>query len=910
MKKRLASFVIPALLIMGVIISLSIAISAEDRFTPKASMTMGESLVFNIYLPVSEKITDVTLDGENVIISSLQKKDGYYHIPVALDAKDARRDINLTVGFSEEDDLDFRFSAIDYAEKLILGDESATVKALARDMLAYIDSAAVYAGAEPDARIAELLSGYEPEFCPDSAVNAMEGLWAATFVIKSSPSLRLYPQEGYSVSDFSFIDEEGIFTVKEGTDHYGRYIDIKAPVYAISEIFAYTLRGGTSVCRYNLASYCEFAENDYKGENKADILALVRNLYRYSKSASAYRTEVIQASCSHNYTAEVIKGATATEKGIMGYTCPKCSHTYEAEIPTTLKVLAIGNSFSQDAMQHLYLVAKDAGIENVVLGNLYKGGCSLATHRKNMTENLEDYTFYISSPEAGGMITEGTNRTAYHAITYTDWDYITLQQASTTSGLPDKYGDLAAVMDYVNANKTSDAELLWHMTWAYQSNSTHSGFANYGNNQMTMYNGIVSAVNQNIISNDGFSLIIPSGTAVQNLRTSTIGDNLTRDGYHLSYGIGRYTASLTWIAAITGYDIDKITATPSAYPEVAKNLDIIKDAVKNAIANPLSVTESSYPPSDSTADTGFFELSAEDRSYLTSRGFDPDCYRVLEISPIYNAYYNSSSSTNYSSYEVADSGNNQYMKWWTTQVFSKSELKNGTVIRLDSGYKYRPEGWINMQKNSKRPATTTDDAIVVSEEWWSGYNYRAFNVGKSNSSAFTEEEYNAYASGEKSLGLKLYVPLAKRAELTDEDRAYLTSLGLNPEEYKLLDFSFTVNSYYNSDSSNPSKLQTTGSNAVKYVATEILTKYDLTSGSVIRLMDTSSYKYRPEGWITLDTRNSVRPTEVKEEVVTVTGAWWGSYSYRAFNICYINATESDPATAATAEAIRIYVKIV
>lgn len=256
-----------------------------------------------------------------------------------------------------------------------------------------------------------------------------------------------------------------------------------------------------------------------------------------------------------------------------------------------LKVLAVGNSFSVDAMQHLYLVAKDAGIEEILLGNLYIGGCSLDTHNANMVDDLGKYTFYVSSEEAGGMVVEGENRTAKYGITYADWDYITVQQASNQSGLPEKYSKLNDVIEYITANETSNAKLLWHETWAYQSDSAHPGFANYGNSQENMYRAIVNTITKVISPNDALCGIIPSGTAIQNLRTTALGDNLTRDGFHLSLGIGRYTAALTWLAAITGVDVSSVSAVPEAYPEVLEWLDDIKCAVKCAIERPLDITE-------------------------------------------------------------------------------------------------------------------------------------------------------------------------------------------------------------------------------------------------------------------------------------------------------------------------------
>ena len=43
------------------------------------------------------------------------------------------------------------------------------------------------------------------------------------------------------------------------------------------------------------------------------------------------------------------------------------------------KVLAIGNSFSEDATHFLHQICESSGIENEVV-NLYVGGCSLERH--------------------------------------------------------------------------------------------------------------------------------------------------------------------------------------------------------------------------------------------------------------------------------------------------------------------------------------------------------------------------------------------------------------------------------------------------------------------------------------------------------------------------------------------------
>ena len=58
-----------------------------------------------------------------------------------------------------------------------------------------------------------------------------------------------------------------------------------------------------------------------------------------------------------------------------------------------LRILTIGNSFSDDTMQYVYQIAKALGIEKVELGNLYIGGCTLDTHATNARGDLPAYEY-------------------------------------------------------------------------------------------------------------------------------------------------------------------------------------------------------------------------------------------------------------------------------------------------------------------------------------------------------------------------------------------------------------------------------------------------------------------------------------------------------------------------------------
>ena len=265
------------------------------------------------------------------------------------------------------------------------------------------------------------------------------------------------------------------------------------------------------------------------------------------------------------------------------------SDSYEAvaSVRRSLKILAIGNSFSVDAMRnHLYDVLKSADYDQVILGNLYVGGCSLDMHWNYINGKQGAYEFHKNDDNGKWVKYDGYQ--ALTALQEENWDVITVQQVSGNSGMPDTFGNLQNIVDWVNQYKTNpDAKVLWHMTWAYQQDSTHESFPNYNSDQMTMYNAIVDTVQNTVLNTEGIDGVIPSGTAIQNLR-GALGDNLTADGYHLADNHGDYTAALTWYAAITGESLDKVTYAPNA---VTNDVFNIKRAVGRAVINPYEVSD-------------------------------------------------------------------------------------------------------------------------------------------------------------------------------------------------------------------------------------------------------------------------------------------------------------------------------
>jgi len=219
-----------------------------------------------------------------------------------------------------------------------------------------------------------------------------------------------------------------------------------------------------------------------------------------------------------------------------------------------IKLLSIGNSFSQDAQKWLFPIAA-AGSTEMVCVNLYIGGCSLETHY-NMLQSGEaayDYEIngvfvrHISLPEA---------------LASENWDIITLQQASHDSGMYETYQPyLTELAAYVRKTCPS-AKLYFHQTWAYDVESDHPAFVRYEYNQQQMYDRLTAAACQAAESID--VPVIPVGEVIQALRQQNLPVSLVRDGFHLSLGYGRYAAAATWYITVLGGTITDNTFLPPA----------------------------------------------------------------------------------------------------------------------------------------------------------------------------------------------------------------------------------------------------------------------------------------------------------------------------------------------------------
>lgn len=269
----------------------------------------------------------------------------------------------------------------------------------------------------------------------------------------------------------------------------------------------------------------------------------------------------------------------------------------------TLKLLAITSSFGKNTTDFLYDIAIAEGCTDVVVGRLYGSGCTLSMHVENAQTNANYYQYTKNN---SGRWDQMESIPMSYGLKDEDWDIIFVQQSAGQAGNEITYGDyLDQLMEYIHANKTNPkARFVWNMTWAYQSDCTQDVFVDrFQSNQMLMYNSIVDVTNNKIVPRTDIDRIIPSGTVIQNARTSVIGDTLCRDTYHLD-NLGGIMVAYGLYSVLTGHELTEInldTATCKigisggdalrrALTDTEKA--IIIESVNNAIKNPFAITQS------------------------------------------------------------------------------------------------------------------------------------------------------------------------------------------------------------------------------------------------------------------------------------------------------------------------------
>ena len=217
----------------------------------------------------------------------------------------------------------------------------------------------------------------------------------------------------------------------------------------------------------------------------------------------------------------------------------------------TLKVLLIGNSYSQNLTNRLGTLLEHSGIDQSKLNVSYVmiGGATLETWWNSYSAGSS----YSLTRQAGTITMPITSGSLANLLSQ-DWDIIVLQQYNTSSNYSTYNPYLTNLMKAIRTNcSNSRLSIVANIVWSWAESYSRSSAELH-------WSGIIEATKQMVIK-DGIDVLIPSGTAIQNARDTSlglIGNELTRDGIHLIPGIGEYIAACAFFQSI----ISPVFGTP------------------------------------------------------------------------------------------------------------------------------------------------------------------------------------------------------------------------------------------------------------------------------------------------------------------------------------------------------------
>ena len=223
-----------------------------------------------------------------------------------------------------------------------------------------------------------------------------------------------------------------------------------------------------------------------------------------------------------------------------------------------LKVLDIGNSYTQDAQTYLPQIIKASGIDtDFSLYRAFRPSASFKTWVDCWNDaDTESYSIdfcagtVINGISGYGSVTDGTLfRKALQSV---KWDIILIHQVSTYSNdysLWEGDGAGGYLQELIRIIKVTNpqATIGYLMTHSYRG----SYWANSEGSSLLRWRNTAEATKQ-LKQEYGIDFIIPYGTAVQNLRASSLNDTyeFSEDGTHMGAGLGDYVAGCCYFESL------------------------------------------------------------------------------------------------------------------------------------------------------------------------------------------------------------------------------------------------------------------------------------------------------------------------------------------------------------------------
>ncbi len=168
----------------------------------------------------------------------------------------------------------------------------------------------------------------------------------------------------------------------------------------------------------------------------------------------------------------------------------------------SLRILTIGNSFTDSLTRYFQSVADSAGCR-LVFDRANFGGCELERHWS-----------YIAAEEASPICRIYQGGRKLRDILARGWDIVTIQQASHQSWRPESFQPFASNIFHYVRKYAPGAEVVIQQTWAYRADDPRlMPGGEWGIDQSGMYERL-TANYRNLARELGLR-IIPTGFAVQ-----------------------------------------------------------------------------------------------------------------------------------------------------------------------------------------------------------------------------------------------------------------------------------------------------------------------------------------------------------------------------------------------------------
>lgn len=218
-----------------------------------------------------------------------------------------------------------------------------------------------------------------------------------------------------------------------------------------------------------------------------------------------------------------------------------------------LKVLVIGNSYTSDVTSRLLLLTKSnkMDVTDMCIYKATRGNGSYKAWYNIWHDN--DVSSYTISKVIGGIDAKiSTGKGAAkdgtlfrEALTNEEWDIVIIHQYSKYAPYYEQWngsGDGGYLNEFLSLIKEHQPQakigfILVHSYWDNYSGNTEQS-------SLLRWELIANSVKR-LCEDYSIDLVIPCGTAIENLRSSSLNNeyDLTRDGSHCELGLARYTAS-------------------------------------------------------------------------------------------------------------------------------------------------------------------------------------------------------------------------------------------------------------------------------------------------------------------------------------------------------------------------------